>query len=505
MKKYLALLIIIFMTFGIITPVFAGTSRDLTTDLQNEASEKLMFSFSAPFNSQNLWDLGYDTRNQNLYVIKNPLCPLPNGDLSNGQYVYDASGKLDFVSSSKYAPLTTWHAGIEFDGTDVWTLESSISFVNHYSEDKTDRLPIGLPPYPEMKFSARKGALFFGVDYYGEGYSPLFYGQEKVTIDGPSQGLIGIDPYSLHSEMGPYGPKAIEGVRAFGLSPDGKQMIYAGTVASLTDKEPTTHRVALLDPITNERSWFIINQKEEGQIIESYDLYATENRIVILWYNKSTNKAYIQRYSYEGDWIDEVEVDPSVRKITEGPEGSTIYVRSAVHEMVSTLRSSGLPYEAIQITWPESQLPASNLSTSNRMKPLIHEVKKQGQTLAVFEPHQFGLLKQEDPETGNIDFRAPIRSQDNNVSLRIPYCDIQEKREGGARNLMVEYQGQTLTFPMELFNIDDMLAAMPCQTDATIEIIMQTDEAAKVTYEVQLFVVEQVNEMTRVIHRNTIQ
>ena len=58
---------------------------------------------------------------------------------------------------------------------------------------------------------------------------------------------------------------------------------------------------------------------------------------------------------------------------------------------------------------------------------------------------------------------------------------------------------------MDLFDCDDMLASMPCQSDSTIEIILHTDEAGIVTYEVQLFVVEQVNAMTRVVHRKTIQ
>jgi hypothetical protein len=34
---------------------------------------------------------------------------------------------------------------------------------------------------------------------------------------------------------------------------------------------------------------------------------------------------------------------------------------------------------------------------------------------------------------------------------------------------------------------------------------MQTDEAGNITYDVQLFVVEQVDGMTKVVHRKTIQ
>lgn len=49
------------------------------------------------------------------------------------------------------------------------------------------------------------------------------------------------------------------------------------------------------------------------------------------------------------------------------------------------------------------------------------------------------------------------------------------------------------------------LSEMPCQDDATIEIHLSADDQGHVTYTIELFVVDQVNAMTKVVHRKTIQ
>jgi hypothetical protein len=159
------------------------------------------------------------------------------------------------------------------------------------------------------------------------------------------------------------------------------------------------------------------------------------------------------------------------------------------------------PLEVIQVNWE----PEKEISDGSGPRPVIQERTRAGHTVARFTDHQFGLLRVEEPETGIVDYQAPIRSSENLVKLQIPYGDIKAKFESGVRNLLVDYQDQELVFPMALFDCDDMLAAMPCLTDATIEIIMHTDEAGNVTYDVQLFVVEQVNGMTKVVHRQKIR
>jgi hypothetical protein len=229
-------------------------------------------------------------------------------------------------------------------------------------------------------------------------------------------------------------------------------------------------------------------------------LYTTDKCIVILYFDEH-HIACVERYTFEGKRIGRVELNARVKGIVEGPDGSTIYIQKADPERVLGEDECDDPIEVVRINWE----PEAIINDGSGPRSVIQERTRAGNTVARFTDHQFGLLRVEEQETGIVDYRAPIRSSENLVKLQIPYGDIKAKMESGARNLMVEYQGQTLTFPMELFACDDMLAAMPCQTDATIEIIMHTDETGDVTCDVQLFVVEQVNGMTRVVHRKTIQ
>jgi hypothetical protein len=90
------------------------------------------------------------------------------------------------------------------------------------------------------------------------------------------------------------------------------------------------------------------------------------------------------------------------------------------------------------------------------------------------------------------------------VRLQIPYEDALAKAGLGARNLVLTYLGQEIAIPFErLMSVD--LASMPCTDEATIEIHLQADEAGQVTISIDLFVVEQVDAMTRLVHRTSIQ
>ncbi|BES64339.1 hypothetical protein SANA_07780 [Gottschalkiaceae bacterium SANA] len=234
-----------------------------------------------------------------------------------------------------------------------------------------------------------------------------------------------------------------------------------------------------------------------GRFGEIRGLYTTKDYIVVLYIDEHMT-GIIERYTYAGVMHDHVMVNYRTKGIVEGPDGSTLYMQKANPTRGEGEDECEDPIEVVQIIWDEKVDVAGP-------KRVIQEQTRVGHTLARFTDSQFGLLRMEDAETGIVDYKAPIRSKENLVKLQIPYCDIKAKLESGARNLMVEYQDQTLSFPMDLFNCDDMLAAMPCQDHATIEIIMHMDEAGTVTYEMQLFVVEKVDGMTKVVHRKTIQ
>ena len=509
-KICLFLLLVLVMVAG--NAAFANIPDEVHVASSLDGNQKVLFQFLNPFPPEYIWDLDYDIVNQELYMLSNPQQMLQSIERDffsplYTQFVYSSNGDLVPSDQILYPGDLGPRMGIEFDKETAWTLNMmggdmpAIAIQEYGTIERT-----GFAVCYANAFSARNGRFIFGTRQENGIYWDIFFGEGDLSNQENYE--IKLDGTFLYQEhmIEPEGPEDVEYVRAFGLSPDGDDLFYAGVYMPLLETLPTMHNVIRMNLIDHTiMSWFSIVQKNPGELIESYDLYVTDNAIVVLWQNDSLRQGFIQRYSYDGELIDEVEVDPSVRRITEGPEGSTIYVRLAPPEVALVLRTPGLPYEAIQITWPHAQQSDSCLTGSGGMKPVIRERTRSEQTIARFIDHQFGLLRVEEPETGIVDYQAPIKSSENLVKLQIPYCDIKAKFESGARNLLVEYQGQELVFPMDLFDCDDMLASMPCQSDATVEIIMHTDEAGNVTYEIQLFVVEQVNVMTRVVHRKTIQ
>ena len=58
---------------------------------------------------------------------------------------------------------------------------------------------------------------------------------------------------------------------------------------------------------------------------------------------------------------------------------------------------------------------------------------------------------------------------------------------------------------MSRFDCSELLEGMPCKDDATIEIQLSAAEEGSTKVVIQVYVVEQANEMTKVVHRKTIQ
>jgi hypothetical protein len=206
----------------------------------------------------------------------------------------------------------------------------------------------------------------------------------------------------------------------------------------------------------------------------------------------------IQRFTYDGDLIDGVEANFQTSCMTAGPNGSTLYAE----KRFDSIDSCEGHYEIVQINWEAYE---ESSESTGRPKAVISEKTVGGQTTATFKDDGFGLLRAEDPETGVINYLAPLKSDEAKVRIRIPYADLAAKMGMGAENLMITYAGQVIKIPMTAFDCGDLLAGMPCQDDATFEIQLAKDEAGNVTVKVQLFVVEQVNAMTKLVHRKTIQ
>lgn len=138
-----------------------------------------------------------------------------------------------------------------------------------------------------------------------------------------------------------------------------------------------------------------------------------------------------------------------------------------------------------------------------RFHHLVAERTFGGRTIARFDDSRFGLIVQRD-ENGLIDYRAPLRSKVNDVRLRIPYGDLMTKITEGARDLILSYKGNEIRIPMTVFE-GDWLAGMPAGTESTFEIHLLVDEMGQTTYTIDFFVVEQINEITRLVHRKPVQ
>lgn len=245
---------------------------------------------------------------------------------------------------------------------------------------------------------------------------------------------------------------------------------------------------------------------EEDQALVVGDMYTTEDHIVVLFHEENQRRSFIQRYTYKGELVDQLETNEQTRRMTPGPDGSTLYLQVRYleeDEWTGNLGAGDYQLEIIQMNW-DQEAEVTSSSTTGRIRPTISERTFGGRTLARFADKGFGLIKQMEAETGIVDFRAPLRSWAKDLRLQIPYGDLMAKAGMGARDLVLTYQGQEIAIPFDLLLSVD-LDQMPCQDDATIEIHLEADEEGNVTYTIELFVVEQVNGVTKVVHRKTIQ
>lgn len=509
MKKnaILSILLILVMLLG--NAAFAGSDY-ASENTPLASNQKVLFTLDesgieAP---RYIYDLGYDRGKDHLYIIVRTNSDEDevvdeNGEeiefIKTEQYVYSLETKEE-VTEPDFPLLPGYYRlGIEFEADQTWSVERPEAKLNLLLNNFESEL-IGESASVEGKGFAIQGnrVLYFlkGCDdeenfLVGEIDSSAEPGELVVSVD---------EKNPINNEL--------NYIKGYDFSEDGKEVIFIGTeFIDATDDEDddlAMNVVVRVDSETKQEIDRFAVLPPDGAInVEAYDLYTTEEHIVVLYKDWDLHKGYIERYTYDGVRIDGVETNQCIRKITEGPNGSTIYIQMRYPKDMNLDNRPRGPLEVIQINWENN----SSTSSSNESgpRPVIQEKTRAGHTVARFTDSHFGLLRVEEPETGVVDYQAPIRSHENLVKLQIPYCDIKAKFESGVRNLLVEYQGQELSFSMDLFDCDELLVSMPCQSDATIEIIMHTDEEGNVTYEVQLFVVEQVDGMTKVVHRKMIQ
>jgi hypothetical protein len=480
MKRIISLLILL-LVMVTWNSAFAGDGPEVI-NVPLGPNQEILFTLEDPeFGATgNILDLAYDRVSKQLYIFTNDKFEY----LSSSQFTY--SLETEKLCKPSYPLLSEYRRiGIEFEANETWSLE----YNENSGHVRLNNFDTGL-----VESNFRVDAMGFEV----QGNQVIYWNSSRVSYNN-SIVLGETQPINGDEQIGSIFFEDVSCINGYDFSPNGEEIIFAGSSSDEPDQKSLSdiyvYKMNVEDTSKIER--FKVLSENNLQYARVSDLYTTEDHIVVLYRDFAESKGYIERYTYDGTRVDGVVTNRCIKKITEGPNDSTIYIQARYPEEESKDRKGYSVMEVIQVNWDGKDATGP--------KHVIQEKTRVGHTLARFTDSQFGLLRMEEPETGIVDYKAPIRSKENLVKLQIPYCDIKAKLESGARNLVVEYQGQTLSFPMDLFKCDDMLASMPCQDDATIEIIMYTDEAGTVTYDVQLFVVEQVNAMTRVVHRKTIQ
>lgn len=284
-------------------------------------------------------------------------------------------------------------------------------------------------------------------------------------------------------------------VKSFDFSPEGTQFSYIGAEGP---------KKAIFD------SWYTWGQIQNGTVATSgsfsfgyseamndafiytpWDMVTTDHGFVVLlkadYSDAKIEPSFLRYYSSDGILLHEARVNHCVKKFAQTPDDQTLYLR--MNEELKRL-------ELMRITWS----PESSAQESHGPRPLIAERSFGDQTLARYHRKLFGQLKSIDPITEEITYRASIHSDKALVRLEIPYEDIRALCIEQARGLQIEYSGIEFLIPMSLFDCDELLAEMPCQTEATIEIQLHRQNDSILVL-MDLYVVECKDSRTKLIHR----
>ena len=503
MKRVGAVLLMLCLIFGSFSSVFAADGSTETVLSEPDQEQLFELPFGEGYTDDDCYtyyfkdlEYHYEDGEDLLYVIG-----CPNHVSTGGQVVFDLDGEI--VDDPEYPELVgTFRKYIEFDNGNAYSVQKdadaecpyrlSIHDLNENDEDGyLGSLQDSIEGYSSngIRVNGNQIAYHSNKEYTEEPGSPNFYigTLAPFTASGASTAFI-------YSETGRIG--------GFDFNPSGTALIYGTFVCSDASVDYGI-AVRTVDSETGEEiDEFIIDdtdyESDRGMNNAVRSLYTTDDYIVVMTRIEELEIGRIQRFTFDGELIDEVETNFHIACMTEGPDGSTIYIQKSDSDMDSCDGN----FEVVQVTWPESE---ESSEPTGRPKAVISERSFGGKTVATFKNDGFGLLKVEDPETGAVDFKAPLKSDKEDVRLRIPFEDVLAKVASGANNLLIPYKGQVIRIPMSAFDCADLLGGMPCQDDATVEIQLTMDEAGNVKVVVQLFVVEQVDAMIKVVHRKTIQ
>lgn len=232
--------------------------------------------------------------------------------------------------------------------------------------------------------------------------------------------------------------------------------------------------IVLADLSTERIPTLFEYDQDEFQIVDSE---GQEGRSIIL------------RYDGNGALIDSAHVP-----------GEAICFDMQGNRTVISTRGADDKDRVFLVYWEGKPDLSEPLLMSSSPRALIQEKTRSGETKAVFGDGKYGLLKKEDNETGRVEYQAPLRSNASKFKLQIPFVDLLSKL-GDDRNLTILYGKEQIKIPMQVLDARELLKQLPCETGATIEIQLIRGEDGRVKVTAELFVVEEINAKTKLVHR----
>lgn len=487
MRKMEILLLVVCMMFGSIGFADDGGGEEGFT---LSGDQKVLFTIPIEYlDNGDVIDLDYNPTDRLIYIITEDEEQTDDESYTGYQFSFTLDGVL--VENSTNSEIDgLQRMGIEFDEGDVISLEYDSMTGASYVFDAKNEEAYG--EYDEEEYGG------FTVS----GNKIVFHRDREYSDDNDEWNFeIGtLDPFITSDGAVKVRSEDAGRVDAFDFSPDGSEFIYGAFTCS-DDGIGSGPRVKIVSPDNGELiDEFLLElpygigademSGGDGMYNAIRGIQATDNYIVVMTKVYYEDIGFIQRYTYDGELIGGVETSYCIRHLAKGPGNSSIYLHPN--------QEDSSYFDVVQVMWEEEE-------PTGRPKSIISERTVGGQTTAVFRDDGFGLLCVEDPVTGEMNYMAPLKSDENKVRLRIPFADLLAKVNAGAENLLITYRGNEIAIPMSRFDCAELLDGMPCQDDATIEIQLSVAEDGSTKVVIQVFVVEQVDDMTKVVHRETIQ
>lgn len=221
---------------------------------------------------------------------------------------------------------------------------------------------------------------------------------------------------------------------------------------------------------------------------ESFDVIASKRG--------SSSESMVYRFTHDGALVGSTKVSGMAMSLDANSDQTVVVTKSMLEQTDF----------AYLITWPtesEEQEPGdtkSNVDT-RQMKSFVQVRSRNGQAIAVMNRGSLGLRKTRVEETNQLDYRVSVRSTENTVKFQAPLDDFLAIQGEKSHDLVIQLPDQDVRISLEDIDFSSIQNNEMDVVEKTVEVQMQKDELGNVRVAIQLLVVEQIDEITKVVHR----